>query len=142
MRNIVIILAFACIACTKPSNDIISESEYKDLLQQTILVLPDSSLTTEQIELKIKLCDLLFQYTDIENNCLKLSADKSKFEQEGIPNIYYNIIKYQLKETSIGIKMLLKEFPGKSLNIEEDLRDCKEQYWNTERPNLIKRIAL
>lgn len=142
MRTTVIILAIACIACTKPSNDIISESEYKELLQQTILVLPDSSLTTEQIELKIKLCDLLFQHTYIENNCLKLSADKSKFEQEGIPNIYYDIIKYQLEETSTGIKMLLKEFPDKSMNIEEDLKNCKEQYWDTERPNLIKRIAL
>ena len=69
-------------------------------------------------------------------------ADKSKFEQEGIPNIYYDIIKYQLEETSIGIKMLLKEFPDKSMNIEEDLKNCKEQYWDTERSNLIKRIAL
>ena len=49
------------IGCTQSSKNDLSLREYNDLLGQTILLLPDSVMTKEQFELKIKLLDLLYK---------------------------------------------------------------------------------
>lgn len=113
-------------------------------MKQTILPIPDSILTNEQLGLKIKLSDIIFKEMYIEENCQKLSITKEYFERESIPSIYYDIIEYQIAETNECIKRWIAEdsiLAPHLLNQDSMLRIAKEQYWNIERPLLIKRLT-
>ena len=89
MRKVLILFIVTLfIGC---NNKPLSSDEYQELLKQTILPIPDSLLTKEQLQLKIKLLDLFNQHISVENNCQKLSIEKKHLEKEGIPTIYYDV---------------------------------------------------
>ena len=54
----------------------LSRTEYDKALKQTILIIPDSLLTCEQLELKIRLLDIIYEKVYVEDNNIKLSAEK------------------------------------------------------------------
>ena len=129
-----------CVACVQMDSKELSRTEYDTALKQTILTIPDSLLTCEQIELKIRLLDIIYKNAHVENNNLKLSAEKELFKQNGIPNVYYYVINYQFDETSSAVKKWQSEQPIlQGINLETLLQEAKERYWNFERELLINR---
>ncbi len=132
----------ALVGCSSPTEKSLSASEYQELLQQTIFPLPDSSLTKEQIELKVKVLDLLNKGIYMEDNSLKLSVEKEVFEKEDIPAHYHDVLLYQLKETNEAVNRWIKEgkIPAHHLNQDSLIKIAKERYWSSERPLLIERL--
>ena len=130
------------ISCTQLSESNVSLKEYNDLLGQTILLLPDSVMTKEQFELKIKLLDLCYRHIYIEDNCQKLPIGKEHFEKEGIPAFYHDVIQYQIKETNECIKKWAAEgdIPAECLNQDSLFNETKERYWKIERPLMVKEM--
>ena len=142
MKHTLLFLLLSFVGCTKPSDTSLSSDEYQKLLKQTILPIPDSTLTKEQIELKIKLFDVLNEKMYVEDNCQKLSVGKDEFEKRGIPPLYYDVILYQMEETNLVVKKWLGEgkYPANQLNQDSLIKIAKERYWNIERPLLLKRL--
>ena len=142
MFKIIIFIAVSFIGCTLSPNTSLTSKEYQKLIEQTILAIPDSALTTEQIELKIKLLDVLNEEIYIEDNCQKLSVGKDDFEKRGIPSLYYDVILYQIEETNQTVKKWTEEgdIPAYQLNQDSLLKISRERYWNIERPLLIERL--
>lgn len=132
----------ALVGCSSPTEKSLSASEYQELLQQTIFPLPDSSLTKEQIELKVKVLDLLNKGIYVEDNSLKLSVGKEVFEKEDIPAHYHDVLLYQLKEANEAVNRWIKEgkIPAHHLNQDSLIKIAKERYWSSERPLLIERL--
>lgn len=139
---LLVFVTILCFGCAQVAQKEISENEYHNLLRQTILPIPDSTLTKKQLQLKIKLLDLLNENMYIENNIQKLNVGKEEFEKEGIPILYYDVILYQMKETNEAIKKWAEEgiIPACQLNQDSLIRITKERYWNIERPLLLKRL--
>lgn len=138
----VIFLAVSFIGCTNVTNKPKSSNEFHELLKQTIFPIPDSLLTNEQIELKIKFWDLFFKHVYVENNYQKLDIGKELFVKEGIPEIYYDVIQYQLRENNECIDKWIEEGDTllKQVNWDEVMKEAIERYWKMERPELIKRL--
>lgn len=143
MLKIIFFVAVFLTGCRCTSSSLqLSSNEYQELLKQTILPIPDSTLTKEQIELKIKLFDVLNEKIYVEDNCQKLSVGKDEFEKRGIPSLYYDVILYQIEETNLAVKKWLGEgrYPANQLNQDSLIKIAKERYWNIERPLLLKRL--
>ena len=118
----------------------LSRDEYDKALKQTILIIPDSLLTCEQLELKIRLLDIVYENVYVEDNNIKLSAEKELFKQSGIPSVYYDVINYQLEEASSAVKRWKAEQSNLlGIDLETLLQEAKERYWNFERELLINR---
>ena len=131
------------IGCTPQSEKGLSPSEYQALLEQTVLPIPDSALTAEQMEVKIKLLDIIYTHICIEDNCQKLPVGKDLFEKEGLPAIYYDVTQYQIEESNEAIKKWMAEdevFHDHFSRLNQDslMKESKENYWNIERPRLMK----
>jgi hypothetical protein len=122
------------------SNKGLSFDEYQKIIKQTIFVIPDSLMTKEQLLLNVKIYDFLNQHIYVENNCLKLSVGKESLTKEGIPIIYYDVIKYQLEENNEGIKKLIEsgEIPAKHLDQNSLLKEYKVRYKEIDRPRMIE----
>lgn len=135
---VIVLLTIACNSTEKS----LSRNEYQELLQQTILPVPDTLLNKEQLALRIKILDFLHEHTYIENNCQKLSVGKDSMVRAGIPAIYYDIISYQYKETNDEVKRMIEsgEIPAIHLNLDSLMRESNPYYWNTERPRLLKML--
>lgn len=129
-----------CVACVQIDDKELSRTEYDKALKQTILIIPDSLLTCEQLELKIRLLDIIYEKVYVEDNNIKLSAEKELFKQSGIPSLYYDVINYQLEETSSAVKKWKSEQSNLlGLDLGTLLQEAKERYWTYERGLLIKR---
>lgn len=92
-------IAVAFVSCGN-NQAAISAEKYKELLNESILLIPDSLLNEEQATLKAKLVDLIYKEVKVVDNNLVLKISREDLENQGIPSFYYDIIKYQLKETS------------------------------------------
>lgn len=129
-----------CVACVQIDDNELSRDEYDKALKQTILIIPDSLLTCEQLELKIRLLDIIYENVYVEDNNIKLSAEKELFKQSGIPSVYYDVINYQLEEASSAVKRWKSEQSNLlGLDLGTLLQEAKERYWTYERGLLIKR---
>lgn len=139
---LLVFVTILCFGCAQVAKKEITENEYHNLLRQTILPIPDSTLTKKQLQLKIKLLDLLNENMYIENNIQKLNVGKDEFEKRGIPSLYYDVILYQMEETNLAVKKWLGEgkYPANQLNQDSLIKIAKERYWNIERPLLLKRL--
>ena len=143
-KMLLLFIIASCWGCTNVSNKSLSASEYQDLLKQTILPIPDSLLTDEQIHLKIKLLDLLCQHVYVEDNCQKLAIDKKMFEKESIPTIYHDVIKYQLEQTNKATIQMIEtdEVPSEHLEMDSLMKMYKIRYWEEVRPELLNRLNI
>ena len=143
MLKIIIFVAVLLTGCRCTSSSLqLSSNEYQELLKQTILPIPDSTLTKEQIEFKIKLLDVLNEKIYVEDNCQRLSVGKDELEKRGIPSLYYDVILYQMEENNETVKKWSEEgkYPADQLNQDSLMKIAKERYWNIERPLLLKRL--
>lgn len=141
MKKVLILFIITLfIGCNNTSNNSLSFDEYQELLEQTILPIPDSLLTKEQLQLKIKVLDFINLHTYIENNCQKLSVGKESFEKEGIPAFYYDVILYQMKETNECVKEWIESGDIPAIHLEQDslLKEYKVRYKEIDRPRMIE----
>ena len=138
LNSLLLVLFLTC--CSTKN---ISKKKYDKLLEQTFLLTPDSLLTTDQIALKIKVYDCLYTYITSNNNRQKLPVTRKEVESNGIPDLYYDIIQYQIKENNSYIDMLIKEGAISEENFDCDtlIKESKERYWSTERPLLVSRLT-
>jgi hypothetical protein len=89
------------------------------------------------------LLDILYTHICIEDNCQKLPVGKDLFEKEGLPAIYYDVTQYQIEESNEAIKKWMAEdevFHDHFSRLNQDslMKESKENYWNIERPRLMK----
>ena len=101
---------------------------------ELVYQLPDSKLTPEQQELKMKFVHMIpdnikeklikavIDYVKVENNRMILRATKKNFEQRGIPACYYDRLKYELKTNNRFIR------ENKMDNVEEMYQKTLEAY--------------
>lgn len=71
--------------------------EQQELKMKFVHMIPDSIATPCQKELKGKLIKAVIDYVKVEGNSMVLRATKKDFGQRGIPAYYYDRIKYELK---------------------------------------------
>ena len=110
----------------------ISAEKYKELLNESILLIPDSLLNEEQAALKTKLVDLVYEEVEVVDNNLVLKMSREALEQQGIPSFYYDILQYQMKETTDTMKKWVEDgtLPVEHANLDSLFRKSKEQYLN------------
>ena len=138
-----ITLAVFLCACGSKKSLIISQDKYQKLLSQTYLLTPDSLLTNDQIELKIKVMDFMITNLDIKDHKQVLQASRKDLEESGIPSLYYDILQYQVNETNTAIENWIKEgsITAEELHLESSFNEAKERYWKTERPELEAHLS-
>ncbi len=128
--------------CSSNSSKAISQAEYKELMEQSILLTPDSLMTNKELSLKIKVLDFLYTYVSVEDNKQIFPATREQMVEKGIPDMYYDILLYQLNENNLFVEHEEKgnTMLSKALDIENMTKVAKERYWNTERQKLIQRL--
>ncbi len=116
---------FACNSQKTSTRDIsvvntptIPDDTLKELL--SITGVPDSVLTTKQLEIKKKLNMFLKEYLKVENNHFVLQADSQDFVESGLSNYYFDILKKDIKVfnnfvDSEGILNLEEKFKNGSI---------------------------
>lgn len=138
-----ITLAILFSACSSKQSQTMSQEEYQKLLSQTYMLTPDSLLTNDQIELKIKVMDFMMTNVDMKDHKQVLQASRKDLEESGIPSLYYDILQYQINETNTAIENLIKEgsIRAEDLHLESSFKEAKDHYWKTDRPELEARLS-
>lgn len=131
-------LFFGC--TTNVSKKGLSSNEYKELIKQTIFVIPDSLKTKEQLQLNLKIYDFFNQYIYVENNCVKLSVGKESSTKEGIPAFYYDVIQFQLEENNECIKKMIDSGEISAIHLDMDslVEEYLVRYKEIDRPRMLK----
>ncbi len=96
--------------------------EQQELKMKFVHMIPDSIATPQQKELKAELTKVVTACIKVENNRMVLRATKKDFEQRGIPAYYYDRIKYELKVNNRFIR------ENKMDNVEETYQKTLEAY--------------
>lgn len=110
----------------------ISAEKYKELSNESILLIPDSLLNEEQAALKSKLVNLVYEEVEVVDNNLVLKMSREALEQQGIPSFYYDILQYQMKETTDTMKKWVEDgtLPIEHANLDSLFRKAKRRYLN------------
>ena len=74
--------------------------KYEKLLQQTVLVIPDSLLTEDQRQFIKELENFIYDNSYVMDNRIHLSVGRDAFKSACIPEYYYDIILYQFNEVN------------------------------------------
>lgn len=139
LYSLFIALGLSNIGCHFTQNETtITQETYNKMLQQTFMLTPDSLMTLEQLELKLKVMDYLYENIIIDDCNLKLSQPREDMERHNIPSIYYDVITYQLKE----IPQFLNKEGATTIHIslQEMWHESSERYWRDERDILSSLI--
>ena len=120
----------------------LTAEEYQELVSQTIFVIPDSLKTKEQLQLTVKIHDLISRHYYVEDNCVILPVAKDSFEKEGIPTFYYDVLQYQFNDQNECVKRWLKEgdIPAEHLDQERGFKEFFVRYKEVYRPKLIEMV--
>lgn len=78
-------------------------------LNESVMSIPDSTATSEQLTLKRKIERVSFFKTQVKDNRLELTVGKEYFIDNDIPVRYYELINERIKETNAGIDQLEAE---------------------------------
>lgn len=138
MRNsILFILILLCVSCNTQSDGVISKERYQELLKQSVMIIPDSLRTDEQRQLYVKLLDILVDNAYAEDNKIVLPVSRDYFVEQGVPDFYYDLLKYSLEETNACVEMWNKQ-DGVVTNADSLFRIYKEKYKAGARDSLLK----
>ena len=96
-----------------------SDWQHPATYQESVLALPDSATTPEQLAFKEKLRDfaMIPGMIEIEGHRLVVKASEEDFNKQGIDPIYKKYLQMSLDESNDGIEQWLKD----SLITEEDI---------------------
>ena len=129
-KNFVYSLIYALLllsSCSNKSSTLLTSDEYKQLLQQTVLVIPDSLLTEDQRQFIKELEGFIYDNSYVMDNRIHLSVGRDAFKSAGIPEHYYDIISYQFNEVNDFVNKPHPEYPDYSFNLDSLLRVAKGQ---------------
>ena len=101
--------------------------KYEKLLQQTVLVIPDSLFTEDQKQFIKELENFIYDNAYVKDNRIHLSVGRDAFKSAGIPEHYYDIISYQFNEVNDFANKPHPEYPDYSFNLDSLLRVAKGQ---------------
>ncbi len=93
---------------------------------ESVLAVPDSVATPEQLALKQALGDIVWEYMIVKNNRLVLTADRAVFIERGIPPSYFDICQTSVEEMNDGLDRWEKE-SGLRIDLKEDLERAKKE---------------
>ena len=142
MKNLVwfvIVIQMFCLCSNnhKQSDAVISKERYQELLKQSVMIIPDSMKTDEQRQLYVKLLDILVDNAYAEDNKIVLPVSRDYFVEQGVPDFYYDLLKYSLEETNACVEMWDKEY-GVVTNADSLFRIYKEKYKAGDIYSLLK----
>ena len=129
-KNFVYSLIYALLllsSCSNKSSTLLTSDEYKQLLQQTVLVIPDSLLTEDQRQFIKELENFIYDNSYVMDNRIHLSVGRDAFKSAGIPEHYYDIILYQFNEVNDFVNKPHPKYPDYSFNLDSLLRVAKGQ---------------
>ncbi|MBR4303618.1 MAG: hypothetical protein IKT80_08685 [Bacteroidaceae bacterium] len=99
--------------------------KYEKLLQQTVLVIPDSLLTEDQRQFIKELENFIYDNAYVKDNLLLLSVGRDAFKSACIPEYYYDIILYQFNEVNDFVNKPHPEYPDYSFNLDSLFKKSK-----------------
>ena len=102
MKNLVwfvFVIQMFCLCSNnhKQSDGVISKERYQELLKKSVMIIPDSLRTDEQRQLYVKLLDILVDNAYAEDNKIVLPVSRDYFVEQGVPDFYYDLLKYSLE---------------------------------------------
>ena len=114
--------------------------EYRELLKQTVLSVPENELTAEQLEMKVKVMDFMMTNVSMEGIHQVLTVSREEMESQGIPSVYYDIIRHQIKETNEYVDEMIEEglVSSDDPKLRKDFDEAVERYWKEERQELLR----
>ena len=95
-------------------------------LKESVWTVPDSVATPEQLAMKKKLNEAIWDCVQVKDNRLVLAVEKDYFTKNGIPEIYYDFFIESLKETNDGLDKWEKD--GMKLNVDSLFQSAKKEY--------------
>ena len=95
-------------------------------LAESVMSIPDSIATSEQLVLKRKIEHVGIFKIRVNNNRLELTVGKDYFINNNIPIRYYKLINKDIKETNIGIDQL--ETDGVDIDVASVLEKDRRAY--------------
>lgn len=100
-------------------------------LKESVWTVPDSVATSEQLAMKKKLNEMIWNCVQVKDNRLTLSVGKDYFRKNEIPEIYYDFTLESLKETNDGLDKWEKE--GQKVDVNKLFEDAKKEYLTTKQ---------
>lgn len=97
------------LAVTSCAGNVITEAEYKELVEQSYRSVPDSLLTEEHKRIRDLELDICGTRVSVEDNKLVLTIDRSYYQAHSIPEFYYDLLLYELEQNNRFIEQWNKE---------------------------------
>ncbi len=100
-------------------------------LKESVWTVADSVATPEQLAMKKKLNEMIWNCVQVKDNRLTLTVGKDYFKKNEIPEIYYDFTLESLKETNDGLDKWEKE--GMKVDVNKLFEDAKKEYLTTKQ---------
>ena len=138
----IIAVSALLIGCVTLRNQPLSADKYRELVSQTCLTIPESQMTPEQLSMKIKVLDYVYTNTMVKDNKQHLSATRRQVKKAGIPDVYYDVLRFQYNETNSFVERELNKgtISAEVLDMERMFAEAKTRYFEAERPELLSRL--
>ena len=124
MKTRLFILAVIAVALTFSCNNTQTEKVYPDL--GYLVITPDSLLSEEDLNIKIKLLDLFINNLKaINGNQIKVDISKEEFLKSGLPEEYYDKVMKDIDDSNVAMMAdSLGLYSG--LDLEKSIQDAKD----------------
>ncbi len=118
------LLMMVVVSCNNTSKDPLIYNPKS--LKESVWTVADSVATPEQLAMKKKLNEMIWNCVQVKDNRLTLSVEKEYFKKNEIPEIYYDFTLESLKETNDGFDKWEKD--GMKLNVDSLFQSAKKEY--------------
>ena len=107
-----------------------SDWHHPQTFEESVLALPDSAATPEQLAFKEKLRDFAMKpgMIEIEGHRLVVKASEEDFNKQGIDPIYKKFLQMSLDETNDGAEQWLKDGLITEEDIPRMLREAQAEF--------------
>ena len=99
--------------------------------KESVWTVADSVATPEQLAMKKKLNEMIWNCVQVKDNRLTLTVGKDYFKKNEIPEIYYDFTLESLKETNDGLDKWEKE--GQKVDVDKLFEDAKKENLTTKQ---------
>jgi hypothetical protein len=124
-----IFLMMVVVSCNNTSKDPLIYNPKS--LKESVWTVADSVATPEQLAMKKKLNEMIWNCVQVKDNRLTLTVGKDYFKKNEIPEIYYDFTLESLKETNDGLDKWEKE--GLKVDVDKLFEDAKKEYLTTKQ---------
>lgn len=102
---LVLVVLYACDVNTNSTNDQTPKS-----WAETVMAIPDDKATPDELKLKNTVLKVIGEGVAVENNQFVLTLDKKHFKNCGIPEVYYDLLEAEFKETNKALVKMISEY--------------------------------